>query len=238
MRLWFALALVAALTGPAAASDEDGVVEPTDITAKLIDDDLSDFFKPKDPFLGFIGKNYQRLRIVYTSIRRDGKNHRLYHVTGTSQVKANRCDFEGEIVIQKITTRPTNDGDEFEQEARQQYHVIAYGTIEAKYELREDPKQKASGVFSGAVQTYFYINQDQRMLYHDFEFEPESYWSNNQHTGSWTPYGNKAASKEANWGDHGIPNAGDLNADYHEFSPSETYKANGWEDFFKGPGEE
>ena len=215
------LLLLLAFAVPAAAADRD-------VTAEYASRDFAPLLMPKTVFLGFIGNDYQRLRIHFTAITKDPKNPRVYRVKGWSLVKNNRCDFEGVLNVQKITAiENMHYGvDEMYKDAG----LKAQGVFSAAYDFRENPAEKHAGVFRGTMALDWYVDARNKLLYDKIGSYSDDY-ENNQYTGTWTLYGAGTKSKTANWGEYRIPNSGDLDIGAGEFGPNPKYNDKGWADY-------
>jgi len=199
--------------------------ENIDVKSQYLGRDFSSLLKPKSEFLGYIGSDYQRLRITFTSIAQDKKDHAVYRVRGYSVVKANTNGFEGIIVVDKISRlREMHYGadDELKNAG-----IQAEGILTAKYELRENPEQKHSGKFTGTMTLNWYVPQNGKLLCDDIEDYSDNY-NNNQYAGIWTAYKSRIENKVANWGEYRIPFSGDLDIGAGEFSANPKYKDRGW----------
>ena len=163
--------------------------------------------------LGYIGDNYQRLRMNIHSVWK--LTPERYKLKGTSRVKDNDCDFEGTLTIKHVFAYDNEEA---------HFGERCYALL-ATYELKENRAQQGSGVFSGLLTTYFYI-QDGYVHLGDLMEVADGY-ENNQYEGTWTSYKTKKA-KKANWGICRIPDSGDLDQGVGEFIPSEKYHAYGW----------
>jgi len=198
-----------------------------DVSKKYGTRDFSPLFMPQSEFLGFIGTNYQRLRIHFSSVSQDKKNPSLYHLRGTSQVKQNKCDFEGTITLDRITDIDKKSED---FEPYKDSHPQDVGTFRAHYEFRENAAQKDAGIFAGVMSLDWFLSQDGTLVIDDVMAGADGY-RNNQYKGTWTPYAAGAKSKVANWGEYRIPDSGGLDVGDGEFTPNPAYKHNGWDDF-------
>lgn len=185
--------------------------------------DFSSFMIPQERFLGFIGNGYQRLKIVFTSVKKQGQQ---YILTGTSEVKGNKCDFTGTIKVYSIRERQQLRLG-LDNTTNVEGHK-AQGTLFGVYEFKENPKQKHAGVFTGKMGLNWYVDKNGKMHYDDIESSYSDNFVNNQYEGQWTSYDKKLV-KTANWGEHRIPNSGDLDIGAGEFGVNPKYKASGWE---------
>jgi len=170
--------------------------------------------------LGFIGGNFQRLRIKFIQVQRDKLNPFLYHLTGKTLVNANLCRFSGTLTIEQI--RPTDDHN-IDDKSVQVFSIVG------SYTLNEEASQKNSGLFSGVFLTAFYQDSDKKILYNDLAVGADGY-RNNQYVGTWTSYTTKT-TKPCNWGDSRIPDSGDLDTGSGEFIPARKYRKFGWQTY-------
>ncbi len=192
--------------------------------------DLSDLWMSKQDFiLGFIGEDYQRLRIRFLSIEKDAGNPLQYKVTGKSKVESNISDFSGTITLESARKYSPAALDmasvDFPQELRNA--VKDRGVIVAKLLFDEDPRQKYPGRFEGRLVTTFWIDPGNE-IFRD-GLTPMTDDRNNEFVGTWTSVSKKLV-KPVRWGEYRIPLAGDLDQGSSEFSPDDKYLKNGWED--------
>lgn len=188
--------------------------------------DFSDVFQPRH-LLGIIGDNYQRLQMKFSSIKKSSKNPVEYIVRGQSKVNNNICNFTGKIVIEKIqeAIRIRHGVDD-----KYKGKYVVSGLVTAKYIFYEDSTQKSAGVFSGVLQSLWYLDNAKRMKYDDmFDFSDRYY--NNAFVGTWQAYG-RNKKKNCNFGDYRIPFIkADFDIGAEGFSPNPKYKNNGWQKY-------
>ncbi|MBK7884415.1 MAG: hypothetical protein IPJ81_11975 [Chitinophagaceae bacterium] len=179
--------------------------------------------------LGFIGDDYERLRIKLLSVTKDVKNPGTYFVRGKSKVKNNICDFKGTFQI--IHIRLYNEKDRFEKEF---YKDSTYknGIVIAKYKLSENATQKHTGVLEGILASNWYIPKKKNKIYLDDLMNGADGYQNNQFVGVWKSH-NKKEVKRCNWGDSRIPHVDDCSvcSGDGEFTPNRNYLSNGWQSF-------
>lgn len=168
--------------------------------------------------LGFIGPEYQRIIIDFTSVIQNFDNPFEYFVYGSSSVSANVCNFLGSILITEAGYIPD-----------QKYPEFVRGFITGNYVFFEDQSCLHSGIFRGEFITSFYIDKEGTLYYDNLEDE-NSDFTNNEFFGVWENYTGEI-SHTCNWGDHRIPFAGDLDVGLNEFSPSFKYIDNGWREY-------
>ncbi len=170
--------------------------------------------------LGFIGDNYQRFYIHFTSVKKKPENPMQYFVSGKTRVKNNICDFKGTITILSAKLRKGNS----QLPTRQGFAI-------GKYKFYENSTLPATGFMEGKVTTNFYLDKRQRMVYDDLESFSDNF-ANNQFQGTWTSY-KTGAIKKCNWGDYRIPASNGLDIGVAEFMVHQKYAKNGWENYLK-----
>ncbi|MBD2716247.1 hypothetical protein KBK19_14500 [Microvirga sp. STR05] len=175
--------------------------------------------------LGFIGNDYQRLRIKLLTARPDPRQPGRYSVTGKSKVKDNLLPFEGTfrlLHVREAAALPEGlDG--------AAVPAVKTGVMLAEYELKEPAGQQSAGVFRGILSTNWYLDRSGKMQYDDLRQHADAF-SNNQCVGTWQSYKTNL-TKRCNWGDHRIPAAAGLDQGAGEFSPADKYVANGWQSY-------
>jgi hypothetical protein len=178
-----------------------------------------------DAVLGFIGPDYQRLRVKILTVRHDTADPTRYLLTGKTQVAGHISSFSGVLVLRqvrelrKLATRI----DETVSPARRE------GILLADYELREQADQPKSGVFRGIMETDWYVDKRGRLRYDAIRSAGDGF-CNNQFVGTWTSYATKKALC-CNWGDYRIPNSGAFDVGAGEFSPDPKYYPKGWHNY-------
>jgi hypothetical protein len=195
----------------------------SDTLAELLDYDLSDLLKTDaiDPPLGFIGSNYQRFNIFFTSVKKDSTKKNVYIVTGKSKVKSNICDFKGTITLTDVGYYAPKSDNCIHPDS------LKLGVVISKYKFPEDPNQKHVGTLEGYMAMGFYITPNHKIFYDDLNVAQDNYY-NNQYVGTWASYDGKTTDP-CNWGNSRIPACGDLDEGKKDFMPAEKYKANGWD---------
>lgn len=194
---------------------------------QLSEYDFSTLFTGTDNSVvyGFIGNNYQRIRIKFISVTKDSLKPNTYNIYGKSMVKNNVDEFNGSIFISSISKQKVMSygvDDEYKNKGFKGEYVIS-----GSYSFSEKPEQNHSGIFSGTFRTGFYLDRKYNVHYDDIDNDSDGY-TNNLFTGKWKSYNGKIV-QICNWGDYRIPNSGDLDIGAGEFSPGDKYLANGWQ---------
>ena len=199
-----------------------------DSKARFIDENKFDKFDfsgiladTRAKFLGYIGADYHRLHINFSSVKK--ASNTKYIVSGEYKITAEARPFNGEIQIIKIKKYANlNYGvDDFMKDK-----INAQGIALASYFLKNDEDFLAKG----QMLMKWYINSDQRLVYDDIS-EDKDIYANNLFCGECKV--GKAQTKPCAWGHYRTPNSGDLDIGAGEFSPSPKYLNNGWSDFNK-----
>ena len=178
----------------------------------------------KNNFLGFIGANYKKLRITFTSIKKSEGNKDVYEVEGFSTVmNKNKRTFKGtfSLLSHYKFTEQTVD-----VPLPKKGEIVGYSTF--SYELAEDENLTATGVFKGKMIVMWLKKVNAAPVYFlPFNRDSER---NYQFFGTWTSYKTKKASI-ASWGEYRIPCSGDFDEGVGDFSPKPQYWQYGWEEF-------
>ncbi|MDO3642771.1 hypothetical protein [Mucilaginibacter sp. L3T2-6] len=220
--LTFTTFLVTAQTIPL----KHNISQPAPSIASLMKSDFSPLFVQTEnsSVYGFIGGDYQRLRIKFITVKK-GEMPLTFDVYGKSMVKGTMCKFNGKLKIISIKQYPRIamgvDGKYTHAGIKGEYRLTG------RYILREDRRQLHSGIFSGEFKTDFYVDRNNNIKYDNLEIEADGF-SNNEFTGKWTSY-TSHITKACNWGDFRIPQSGDLDIGAGEFSPNTKYLKNGWQ---------
>jgi hypothetical protein len=171
---------------------------------------------------GFIGLDYCRLHIRFTSITKDTNIPNQYLVIGKSKVFNNVCEFHGIIDIKESYYTKSTDISE----------NIVSGLIIGDYIFYEYNENNNSGVFKGKFVTYWMKDDNGDFTYMEL---PDNI-GNNQFIGNWISYNKSNKKFIANWGNNRILGSGDLDIGTSEFGVNIKYKEKGWDTFLKATG--
>jgi hypothetical protein len=182
---------------------------------KLESIDLTKLLKEELSFDGMIGKDVQRMGIVFLSIVRINKTE--YEVIGKSKVKNNICDFKGIIEAQSVITSDIDSG----------YSETSTvdGRVTGKYLFYEDKSQSGTGTFEGTFVIYW--------AYYDSIIDIADLWyTASDYTilfdGTWKSY-QTGNIKNACWSDYKGCFPDDFNrSDGPDLIPDEKYRSSGW----------
>ena len=177
----------------------------------------------KTDFYGFIGVNRKRLRITFTSIKKSEENKDVYEVEGFSTVmNKNKRTFKGTFSLQSHYkfTEPT-----FEEPLKNG-DIEGFSTF--SYQLAEDEKLSATGVFKGEMLVLWAKKINKNPIYSNIFYTDGE--RNYQFFGTWTSYKTKKTSV-ASWGIYRIPCSDDFDEGVGDFIPKPQYWQYGWEEF-------
>lgn len=195
----------------------DEYIVKTDIKNDFVKYDISSVLTNtvNSRIFGFIGDNYQRIRIILISVIKNKDNSSQYFVYGKSMVKENICEFQGTITITNVFNfkNPESPG-------------TKQGKVIGQYLFYENPSQKHVGQFKGVFSSNWYLDKEGNLKYDDLSDVADGF-TNNEFVGTWTNY-QGTISKVCNWGDSRIPMSGDFDTGTGEFYPDKKYQANGW----------
>ncbi|MGZ3872196.1 MAG: hypothetical protein ACXVJD_04730 [Mucilaginibacter sp.] len=170
--------------------------------------------------LGFIGTNYQRFYIHYTSIIKDPKNSYRYNVKGKTRVRNHICRFTGVITVLKARLFSATNAE---------YPQYREGDVACSVELWEDSSQPGSGHIAGKLITRWFLDKKNNIQYNTLDASSDGF-DNNQCTAAWTAY-HGGITKTCNWGDFRIPDSGNLDVGAGEFHVNEKYQSSGWQNY-------
>ena len=200
---------------------------PENLKTEFLHYDFSTLFIPKQEFLGIIGTDYQRIKICFTSINKNSANEAQYDVKGISVVKNNKCDFKGTVRISQI--RKYKQVQMGVDSSWKDAQLKAEGILVGDYEFKEDSAKVHSGIFSGIMMLFWYVDKFGILHFDDIESSVSDGYCNDLYAGTWKDY-RTVETKVCNWGMYRIPFSGDLDIGAAEFSPDKKYKEKGWAD--------
>ncbi len=213
-------------------------LEKQELLVKFIPYDFSSMLVDSNAILGFVGNDYQRLKIRYLTIIKDKNKPDKYFLYGKTKLMENVLQFLGEVEIIHIRKIKDQEREDLYKEALKQNDdeaIKRFSTQEyillAKFHFCQDPSQNSSGIFQGIWKTKFSF--DNNKIYYDGSDIESDTFSNNLCVGTWTSY-KDSIPKKCNWGEKRIPNSGDLDIGAGLFSPNPKYFNKGWEIYYKG----
>jgi hypothetical protein len=190
--------------------------------------DYSTLFVPRTPFLGYIGSDFRRLNIYFTSISRSPEDESLYLVTGISLVRKNKCEFHGSIKIEQM--REYENLHYGVDDTYKDAGIKAQGALIGRYKFEEVRGQAHSGVFDGIMTLYWVVDRN-GIIHPDHIEDFSDNYRNNQYVGTWTEY-DKRNGIVANWGEARIPFSSKLDIGAGEFGADEKYRDRGWGELY------
>jgi hypothetical protein len=100
---------------------------------------------------GFYGPDHYRISFYFSKVRRDLLHPEQYHIWGFNRYKKVITPFEGTCTVTRFAALPDT------AEMTHSRTLRAY-TAFADYTLREDPKTKGAGVYSGKAMLDFCVD--------------------------------------------------------------------------------
>ena len=170
--------------------------------------------------IGYIGDNYYRFFIHFSSVIKDRDNKHRYFVHGKTKTRNIICSFQGSLLI--------NEAQLFEESDVPGY---TQGFVKGKYNLYQNRKQKHSGKLIGSFSINFFIDKHDQIQYDALMLVADGF-ENNQFEGIWQSY-DSTLIKKCNWGDFRIPDSRELDSGASDFHVDDKYLKNGWEDYNK-----
>ncbi len=173
---------------------------------------------------GFVGANYQRLRIKIVSAKKDLRRSDTYNISGKTMVQNKICVFSGTIKVDSIRVY-----DQLHWGVDEMYRdsgIQMQGLLIGKYQFSVDSAKYHLGAFDGKLLSLWLIDKNGLLKYDDINLYSD-YYNNNLFVGTWT--NNKNEKVSANWGDYRTPYCGDLDNGAGEFSPNDSYLKYGWQ---------
>jgi hypothetical protein len=134
---------------------------------------------------GFIGDNYQRIRIRLIIVTKDAASPDIYNIHGKSMVENNIDEFAGTIKISNIRKlKKVSYGvdDEYKNKGIKGEYIMI-----ADYNFFENKDHPHSGTFKGILESDFYLDKNYQVHYDDIELNADGY-TNNQFVGQWIDY--------------------------------------------------
>lgn len=170
--------------------------------------------------IGFIGENYQRFYIHYTSINKNPQHPNEYLVEGKTKVKNYVCSFKGTIRVAEMYL--------FSEE---EVPGLRQGEAISTIDFQEEATEAGAGFFRGRMVSNFYLDSQNNLYYDALQLGADKY-QNNTCEAQWTSY-KTGKSKICNWGDFGmpLPEGSDFDIGDGEVIINKKYLNNGWLSF-------
>ncbi|MFV0481307.1 MAG: hypothetical protein ACK5LP_04925 [Campylobacteraceae bacterium] len=216
-------------------------VSSKELKDRLLKYDFSDIFTttPNKFVYGVIGEEMQRFKIkIITVMKSKGKQNK-YSVFGKTLRDGKVREFSGDIAITSIKEiiytkeeRNLMQNEGYFDMSR----VKTTGILSGNYVFKEYEQDKESGIFFGSLQSKWFLDENNKIKYNDLKGYSDGYFNN-----SFVGFFEKYASQNkviANWADFRVPNTPcDFDIGAGDFSPSDKYLKNGWEDYQKALNE-
>lgn len=144
---------------------------------------------------GFFGRDYRRISFVFTSIRRDGQQPRLYHVEGKNLFNRLVTNFKGTLKIDSLARLNqhefADDGGLIDVEESSQLFSAT-----ATFDLQEYPKTSTAGRFTGVAQLDFFVNgtgSPQLAMSMNYKVDSPAQGAGVLYRGQWISYATQTA---------------------------------------------
>ncbi|MBT9395632.1 hypothetical protein KLP40_20875 [Hymenobacter sp. NST-14] len=144
-----------------------GYLKSTELSSQYAARSFAPIWLRSEPatVFGFIGDDYQRLRVKLLTVRPDAQQPGRYLVTGKSKVRDNIVGFEGTFQVLHVR--------EYKQHPRaiddEPTIAVKAGVVLAAYELREPVGQPGAGIFRGVLHASWYQDKAGKLYYNDLE---------------------------------------------------------------------
>lgn len=176
------------------------------------------------PANGVIGNDFSRIEVFFypEAVKIDSLT---YSVKGRTKVKKKVHSLDGKITIKKIYRILGSDIDSLEDH----YVVIA------DYILKEDDRQKDSGIYKGVFGAYGYIEESNpKVIRVDDRNDVADGYENRSFVGIWRSYDNPLSVSLCIWGDYRLPFTSDFDIGDGEMIVNPKYLTSEWEAFMHG----
>lgn len=187
------------------------------LTVTQIKVEANEFREKAEP-IGFIGTDFQRFYIHFSSVVQNKDNKYEYFISGKTMVKGVIRPFQGTLKIKKANI-----------EKDKEFPGYTHGFATCEVSIFEDKKLTSTGFIKGTMTIGYVFDAKMKMSYDAYLFYTDGF-SNNEFKGTWTSYKTKV-SKKCNWGDYRIPESGDLDVGAGEFAPNTKYFDKGWKNY-------
>lgn len=227
---------------PAAGSAESSKVpvyfdmEPED-KARFGEDQAPEFLTAEDfarlistatDFLGFSGRDYDRVHITFTELYPEKEGHPSVRVEGRLRVKELNCDMDGLISAERShdLIRLDYGVDNVHQDAG----IERQGMLFSSFLFNTSGSEPCQGTLQGRSKVTWMLMEDGSLRRNDIG-NTRFLRGDNQYSGMWKREREKDPVT-VNWGEYRIPFARPgLDIGAGEFSANPDYRARGWQDY-------
>ena len=206
------------------AADMDSEGKPYTAKLKPEETDFSPllFIDPEN-YLGYIGTQMKYLKVAFTSVKRDKKDAKVYHVEGWTRTGGNKRLFRGEIRLKELRAYPIGRDEEEEQQLK----IKEKGMFIADFEFDEYERLPATGVFKGEMTLRWLLPEKGKLMLYPVAGE---YYIDNAYIGKWTSKSNQKTQPVVWAQNDELPCSGDLNMSASDFMPNYKYYPYGWKE--------
>lgn len=173
----------------------------------------------REEILGFIGNNYQRFYIHFTTVKKNSKIPYQYLVKGKTKINNIIHIFNGTITLTNARVYKNKEVANYTQ-----------GFTHSKIVITTFHNKAKTGEIIGNLETNFLIDKMSIIRYDALMFAADGF-CNNQFIGTFKNIKTKNIEK-CNWGEFRIPDCGDLDIGAGEFTINSKYIKHGWESYY------
>ncbi len=173
----------------------------------------------REEILGFIGNNYQRFYIHFTTVKKNTKIPNQYLVKGKTKINNIIHNFSGTITLTSARVYKNKEVANYTQ-----------GFTHSKIVITTFHNKAKTGEIIGNLETNFLIDKMGIIRYDALMFAADGF-CNNQFIGTFKNIKTKNIEK-CNWGEFRIPDCGDLDIGAGEFTINSKYIKHGWESYY------
>jgi hypothetical protein len=205
--------------------DKDDIAN-NELIEQYSDLDFSPLWKEwiGNEYIGYIGDNYERLRLKVCAISRDTTSPAKYSLTGHMLWNGEVSAFQGYLEIKsikKLAVPHWGVDDAYKGKGIQSQGAV-FGDFVFNLE---------TGDFEGIFSALWLLDKNGKIKYDQIEKFSDSF-RNNQFIALWKNSIEKQPYKSA-WGDYRIPASNDLDIGAGEFSPNPKYSRYGWKSYIE-----
>lgn len=201
--------------------------------AVLTQNNLSNLFQTEFPINGFYGEDRYRIEFMFSEVKRDSLDARLYHVKGKNRFKKVITPFEGTLRLKTIVELIDPNIDT--AEIHDLYYVKTY-SANGDFEMQEDSTLTTSGLFKGSFNIDFATKVDGGHELWYFSPETPAKGGGVKYDGLWANL-KKDKTKPVIWAHDIFQFSNDILKDFsigeRDVEINQAYRHLGWDNFWE-----